>query len=138
MFYTVLALPRRLTDAGYRTINVTLQGCTRDGRRKRYSRNGNRPTGSHDSSPPPTNRVAQVMTASRVGVTAGLCDLVTGMTSGPGCATFGANLPIELEKLYVYSLIWSVGGLLEFEDRCIYGGTGGDGGEGVGSGGKQE
>lgn len=57
------------------------------------------------------------MSASRVGVTAGLCDLITGMTSGAGCATFGPNLPIELEKLYVYSLIWSVGGLLEFEDR---------------------
>lgn len=57
------------------------------------------------------------MTASRVGVTAGLCDLVTGMTSGAGCCTFGANMPLELEKLFVYSLIWSVGGLLEFEDR---------------------
>lgn len=62
-------------------------------------------------------RLLQVMTASRVGVTAGLCDLITGMTSGPGSASFGANLPIELEKLFVYSLIWSVGGLLEFEDR---------------------
>lgn len=59
------------------------------------------------------------MTASRVGVTAGLCDLITGMTSGPGCATLGPNLAIELEKLYVYSLIWSVGGLLEFEDRPV-------------------
>lgn len=59
------------------------------------------------------------MSASRVGVTAGLCDLITGMTSGAGCATFGPNLPIELEKLYVYSLIWSVGGLLEFEDRSV-------------------
>ncbi|CAM9743474.1 unnamed protein product, partial [Hapterophycus canaliculatus] len=59
----------------------------------------------------------QVMTASRVGVTAGLCDLITGMTSGAGCATLGPNLAIELEKLFVYSLIWSVGGLLEFEDR---------------------
>lgn len=59
------------------------------------------------------------MSASRVGVTAGLCDLITGMTSGVGCATFGPNLAIELEKLYVYSLIWSVGGLLEFEDRSV-------------------
>lgn len=61
----------------------------------------------------------QVMSASRVGVTAGLCDLIAGMTSGVGCATFGPNLAIELEKLYVYSLIWSVGGLLEFEDRSV-------------------
>ena len=59
------------------------------------------------------------MSASRVGVTAGLCDLIAGMTSGAGCATFGPDLPIELEKLYVYSLIWSVGGLLEFEDRWV-------------------
>jgi len=59
------------------------------------------------------------MTASRVGVTAGLCDLIAGMTSGPGCATLGPNIEVELEKLFVYSLIWSVGGLLEFEDRYI-------------------
>lgn len=59
----------------------------------------------------------QVMAASRVGVTAGLCDLITGMTSGPGCATFGGDIAVELEKLFVYSLVWSVGGLLEFEDR---------------------
>lgn len=59
------------------------------------------------------------MTASRVGVTAGLCDLIAGMTSGPGCATLGPNIAIELEKLYVYSLIWSVGGLLEFDDRSV-------------------
>lgn len=59
------------------------------------------------------------MTASRVGVTAGLCDLITGMTSGAGCATLGPNLASELEKLFVYSLIWSVGGLLEFEDRSV-------------------
>ncbi|CAM9125412.1 unnamed protein product [Ectocarpus sp. 4 AP-2014] len=62
----------------------------------------------------------QVMTASRVGVTAGLCDLIAGMTSGAGCATLGPNLAIELEKLFVYSLIWSVGGLLEFEDRVKF------------------
>lgn len=65
----------------------------------------------------PSPSFFQVMTASRVGVTAGLCDLITGMTSGAGCATLGPNLAIELEKLFVYSLIWSVGGLLEFEDR---------------------
>lgn len=64
---------------------------------------------------------SQVLRANSVGITAGLCSLITGMTSGAGYPTFGCSLAIELEKLCVYSLVWSVGGFLEFDDRLANG-----------------
>jgi dynein heavy chain, axonemal len=63
---------------------------------------------------------AQVMSVSRVGVCSGLCDLLTGLVEGAGAAAIGADLSTELEKLFLYCLVWSVGGLLEFEDRVKF------------------
>jgi Dynein heavy chain AAA lid domain len=60
------------------------------------------------------------MSVSRVGVCSGLCDLLTGLVEGAGAAAIGADLSTELEKLFLYCLVWSVGGLLEFEDRVKF------------------
>ena len=59
-----------------------------------------------------------MLTASDV-VTVGSCNFVAGMASEVSWPSFGPNLAIELEKLYVSLLVWSVGGVLDIEDRSV-------------------
>jgi len=61
--------------------------------------------------------VAQVMPISRVGVTTGLCDLFRGLTEGKGAVDITVETDIRIERIFVYCLFWSVGGLLEAEER---------------------
>lgn len=59
----------------------------------------------------------QVMAVSRVGVCAGLCDLFKGLTEGKDCIDITTDTDRRIERIFVYCLIWSVGGLLEVEGR---------------------
>jgi dynein heavy chain, axonemal len=59
----------------------------------------------------------QVMTCSRVGLITGLCDLFKGLTEGKDSLDLLPNLEDRIEKIFLYSLFWAVGGLLEAEDR---------------------
>ena len=61
--------------------------------------------------------VSQVMTVSRVGVTTGLCDLFKGLTEGKGSIDIAIETETRMEKIFLYCLFWSVGGLLEADDR---------------------
>lgn len=62
---------------------------------------------------------SQVFSASPVGVTLGPGNLIACTTLGAGCPTFGSTIAIELEKQYVYSLVWPAGGLFESSDRSV-------------------
>lgn len=62
----------------------------------------------------------QVMTTSRVGVTAALCDLYKGLTEGKNATDISSDTEVRIEKLFLYCLSWSVGGLLEAEDRIKF------------------
>jgi dynein heavy chain len=55
------------------------------------------------------------MAVSRVGATTGLCNLLEVLMQ-----EYNANDPIVLEKLFVYALCWSIGGLLEPDDRVKF------------------
>lgn len=61
--------------------------------------------------------VQQVMTTSRVGVTAALCDLFNGLTSGKASIDITQDVESRIERIWLYCLAWSVGGLLEAEGR---------------------
>jgi dynein heavy chain len=64
--------------------------------------------------------VSQVMTTSRVGVTSALCDLFKGLTEGKGAIDITVDLETRMEKIFLYCLIWSVGGLLEADGRVKF------------------
>lgn len=58
-----------------------------------------------------------VMSVSRVGMIEGCCHLLDGLLEVADLATGNEEMSIELERLFIYALTWSVGGLLEVEDR---------------------
>lgn len=64
--------------------------------------------------------VSQVMTTSRVGVTSALSDLFKGLTEGKGCIDISVDLERRMERIFLYCLIWSVGGLLEADGRVKF------------------
>lgn len=64
--------------------------------------------------------LSQVMTTSRVGVTAALCDLFKGLTEGKGAIDITVDTDVRIEKIYLYCLVWSVGGLLEADARIRF------------------
>ena len=64
--------------------------------------------------------VQQVMTTSRVGVTQALCDLFNGLTNGKGAIDISIDTDIRIEKIWLYCLFWSVGGLLEVDGRIKF------------------
>ena len=63
---------------------------------------------------------AQVMGISRVGMTSALCDLFIGLTQGKGCMDIGVDMDVRVEKLFLYCLCWTVGGLLEADGRLKF------------------
>jgi dynein heavy chain len=64
--------------------------------------------------------VPQVMATSRVGMTAGLCDLFKGLTEGKGAIDITADTDMRIEKIFLYCMVWTVGGLLEAEARVKF------------------
>jgi dynein heavy chain, axonemal len=62
----------------------------------------------------------QVMSCSRVGLLTALCDLFKGLTEGKGAIDISTDTAIRIEKIYLYCLFWTVGGLLEAEDRVKF------------------
>jgi dynein heavy chain len=64
--------------------------------------------------------VSQVMSTSRVGITTGLCDLFKGLTEGKGAIDISVDTETRIEKIFIYCLFWSVGGLLEADDRIKF------------------
>jgi dynein heavy chain len=66
--------------------------------------------------------VSQVMGTSRVGTTSALCDLFKGLTDGKGAIDLSVDMEVRMEKIFLYCLIWTVGGLLEAEARTKFDG----------------
>lgn len=64
--------------------------------------------------------VSQVMPISRVGVTSALCDLFMGLTSGKGAIDISTDTDARIERIFLYCLYWTVGGLLESEARVKF------------------
>lgn len=64
--------------------------------------------------------VQQVMTTSRVGVTTAMCDLFKGLTEGKGAIDITVDTEMRVERILLYCLIWTVGGLLEQEHRIKF------------------
>ena len=65
-------------------------------------------------------RCKPVVACSRVGMIEGCCNLIDGMLSVSDLATTSDALAAELERIFLYALTWSVGGLLESEDRVEF------------------
>ena len=63
-----------------------------------------------------------VMTTSRVGLTAACCDLIKGLTEGKGAIDITTETEVRMEKIFLYALCWSIGGLLEAEGRVKFDG----------------
>ena len=63
-----------------------------------------------------------VMTITRVGMIEGMLHLLDGLLSVSDLApeSSAAQLAVELERLFIYSLTWAVGGLCESEDRAKF------------------
>ena len=62
----------------------------------------------------------QVMSTSRVGVTSSLTSLYKGLTEGNKAIDITADTESRIEKIFLYCLCWSVGGLLEAEQRVKF------------------
>jgi dynein heavy chain len=61
--------------------------------------------------------LVQVMPISRVGVSCGLTDLFKGLTEGKNAIDITVDTEKRMEKIFLYCMVWSVGGLLEDRDR---------------------
>eukprot|EP01031_Cornospumella_fuschlensis_P041586 gene41586-50749_t len=67
-----------------------------------------------------TRNVSQVMTTSRVGTTSALCELFKGLTDGKGALDISVDTEARMEKIFLYCLVWTVGGLLETDARIKF------------------
>mmetsp|Transcript_17913 Transcript_17913/g.16185 ORF Transcript_17913/g.16185 Transcript_17913/m.16185 type:complete len:3436 (+) Transcript_17913:1-10308(+) len=63
---------------------------------------------------------SQVMSLSRVGVTSALADLYKGLVEGKGANDVSIDTEQRIEKIFLYCLAWTVGGVLEAEDRIKF------------------
>lgn len=59
----------------------------------------------------------QVMLLSRVGLVTALCDMYIGLTEGKNAIDISIETEVRIEKIFLYCLAWTLGGLLETEDR---------------------
>ena len=67
--------------------------------------------------------VSQVMTVGRVGQASRLYNLLEGLLDNEPVSVLSSNaaeLAVQLERLFQYSLVWSLGGLLEYDDRVKF------------------
>lgn len=64
--------------------------------------------------------ISVVMNCSRVGLTAGCCDLFKGLTEGKGAIDITIETEIRMERILLYCLCWAVGGLLEADARVKF------------------
>ncbi|KAL3815567.1 hypothetical protein ACHAXA_000299 [Cyclostephanos tholiformis] len=63
---------------------------------------------------------SEVMKEGRVGRISSFTQLYQGLTEGSDCTFIGNNNIKALERMFVYCLCWSVGALLEAEDRMKF------------------
>jgi dynein heavy chain len=63
--------------------------------------------------------LSEVMKEGRVGKISSFTQLLQGLTEDQECSFIGTN-NIALERIFVYCLCWSVGALLEAEDRMKF------------------
>jgi dynein heavy chain len=61
--------------------------------------------------------VTNVVNCSRVGLTSGMTDLISGLMNGKGAIDVSRDPAQCIERIFLYSLFWSVGGLLEHDAR---------------------
>jgi dynein heavy chain, axonemal len=67
-----------------------------------------------------TRQCKPVLQCPRVAMIEGCCHLLDGMLEVADLATAPDALAVELERLFLYTLTWSVGGLLETDDRLKF------------------
>ncbi len=63
---------------------------------------------------------SEVMKQGRVGRISSFTQLFQGLTKGSDCTFIGSNNNKALERIFVYCLCWSVGALLEAEDKMKF------------------
>ena len=67
------------------------------------------------------NKVCKpVLVTSRVGIITGCCSLLDGLLANADLTTNPDDLLKEIERLFLYAVTWSVGGLLEMDDRAKF------------------
>jgi len=64
-----------------------------------------------------TRNCKPAMNTSRVGTVNSLCDLIIGLTQGRGAIDISTDFETRMERIFLYALFWTVGGLLETSDR---------------------
>lgn len=62
---------------------------------------------------------SEVLKEGRVGRISSFTQLLQGLTEGPVCSFNGSNSKV-IERIFIYCLCWSVGALLEAEDRAKF------------------
>lgn len=65
-----------------------------------------------------TKTCKPVIQCSRVGIIEGCCNLLDGLLEICDLATNPEDFKVEAERLFLYSIAWSLGGLLETDDRA--------------------
>jgi dynein heavy chain len=61
-----------------------------------------------------------VMYNSRIGMVQGCCNLLDGILAAADLAPNQDQLAVELERLFIYSITWAIGGLLEDAERKLF------------------
>eukprot|EP00814_Leptocylindrus_danicus_P009510 CAMPEP_0116004988 /NCGR_PEP_ID=MMETSP0321-20121206/911_1 /TAXON_ID=163516 /ORGANISM="Leptocylindrus danicus var. danicus, Strain B650" /LENGTH=4605 /DNA_ID=CAMNT_0003473357 /DNA_START=128 /DNA_END=13942 /DNA_ORIENTATION=- len=69
-----------------------------------------------------SRNTSEVMADGRVGKITSFMQLFEGLSEGAECASFGSNgeFSVDLEKLFVYCMSWSIAALLEADDRLKF------------------
>ena len=69
-----------------------------------------------------SRNTSEVMKDGRAGRIISFTQLFQGLTEGPNCAEIGKtnDLALDLERLFLYCICWSIASLLESEDRLKF------------------
>eukprot|EP00949_MAST-11_sp_MAST-11-sp1_P002825 g2825.t1 len=62
----------------------------------------------------------EVVRVSRVGAVAGLCALLGGLLDNAALSMAPSDMEPEVERLFLYSMAWAIGGRLDAEDRIKF------------------